>query len=144
MTTTQDIINKLLKSKNNNISRPIENILTPQRIEKLERLISQNKFEDTLYRLVLEHNNQDYKEKFYHNGFYDVEPNNKLGFLLLYIVVIGGEPINHKDYNNNKTGVLTWLYENYFFQFIYNIKENFVNLHVFTSEKNGYKKILSL
>jgi hypothetical protein len=122
----------------------VSNILTPLRITIIERLLSQNRFDDIIYKLALEHNKPEYKEKFHHKGSLNLEPNNKLAFLLLYVMIIGGELYKCGSYDNNKTDVLTWQFHGYLIQFICDNTNNDIRLHIFTSEKNGYKKILSI
>jgi hypothetical protein len=82
---------------------------------RFEEWLKHNDFDKVMYRLILEHDDE-YCEKCNHNGF-ETYPNNKLGFVIDY-VVDNIEPINVPELDNDFPNCI-WLFNGYYFQITY-------------------------
>jgi len=88
--------------------------LKAKRYERFEEWLKTNDFEKLIYRLLLEHG-EEWREKCWENGC-EVYPNNKLEFLIDY-VVHNTEPVKVPKLNN-KYGFTNqiWFFKGYYFQ----------------------------
>jgi hypothetical protein len=85
------------------------------RYSHFEEWLKNNDFDELMYRLILEHN-EDYRRKCYDNGC-EPYPNNKLAFIIDYIVdhfETINHPEIHKDFPND-----IWEFNGYYFQMVY-------------------------
>lgn len=85
-----------------------------KRYERFEEWLKNNDFEALMFRLIHEHN-EDYREKCYHKG-YEVYPNNKLAFLIDYLVHNRADvrvPELDCDFSSQ-----IWFFKGYYFQTI--------------------------
>jgi len=95
---------------------------------RFEEWLKNNDFDELMYRLILEHD-EDYRRKCYDNG-YEPFPNNKLAFLIDYMVNnVKSVKVQSID-KNFPNGI--WEFNGYYFQmmfgqgvatFIYNKKD---------------------
>lgn len=85
-----------------------------KRYKRFEQWIEANDFEKLMYKLLLEHG-EEWREKCWENGC-EVYPNNKLGFLIDY-VIHNTEPVKVPKLNN-KYGFTNqiWFFKGYYFQ----------------------------
>lgn len=85
------------------------------RFEKFTEWLKDNDFDQLLYRLVLEHDDE-YREKCYHKG-YEPYMNNKLSFVFDYAVE-NGEEVKVKELDCPFSNVISE-YRGYYFQIIW-------------------------
>jgi len=82
------------------------------RYKKFEKYLETHDFDELMYKLILEHG-EEWREKCWHNG-YEVHPNNKLAFIIDY-VVNNFEPVKvpqlENDFHNH-----IWFFKGYYFQ----------------------------
>ena len=93
----------------------LKQVIQEKRLERFENWLKCNDFDKLMYRLILEHNN-NYRDKYYHNGKMPF-PNNKLSFLLEYIYD-KTEPIEVLLLENNFDNQIN-LFNGYYFQQIF-------------------------
>ena len=86
-----------------------------KRFAKFEEWLKYNDFDKLIQRLISEHDDK-YHEKCYNKG-YQPYPNNKLSFLVDY-VVHKFEPIKVTELNCNFSNEI-WFYKGYYFQMVY-------------------------
>ena len=90
-------------------------IIAEGRYIKFEKWLEKNDFEALMFRLIHEHND-DYIEKCYHKG-YEPYPNNKLAFLIDYLVH-NYEPIEVAEIDPEHFPSTIYFFKGYYFQTI--------------------------
>ena len=85
------------------------------RYRKFEKYLETHDFETLMYKLILEHDDE-YMEKCYHKG-YEPYPNNKLAFLIDYLVH-NYEPIEVAEIEPEHFPSTIYFFKGYYFQTI--------------------------
>jgi hypothetical protein len=99
------------------------------RYQKITEQIKTKKFDDILYRVILQHN-QDYIDSYHHNGR-EAHPTNKMILLFNYAIDCG-KKIQDKTVEN--VGVFrAWQLKKYYFQLLNKVNGD-LKFHIFTKE----------
>jgi hypothetical protein len=110
----EDAINDFVNSDEGKVyfeKEKIKNEIREKRFVRFEEWLKHNDFDKLLYRIINKHN-QEYREKFWHNGI-EPMPNNILTFILEY-VENRCEIVDVHEFSG-----ITYLFKGYYFQTIY-------------------------
>ena len=94
----------------------IKNEILNSRYTRFEKWLETNDFDKLLYRLILIHSSDEYRDSCYHNGYMPM-PNNLLQFIMDYIVDRYAPIIVNKldcDFPN-----VIYFFKGYYFQIIH-------------------------
>lgn len=105
------------------------------RFEKFESWLELNDFDNLIYRLINEHDD-NYREKCYSKG-HEPHPNNKLNFIIKYIIN-NFEPVNVRKIKCNFPHTI-WEFKGFYLEFVYG-QGTMITIY----NKDDLKPVLSL